>query len=70
MRLYKNGKIVRAFCVTTLVALFLTGCNSSGNSKEYVVVNPNKSEQSVEEDTKKNPTAATNKKTPDSSVKK
>lgn len=54
MRSYKNSKIVRAFCITTLAALFVTGCNSSGNSKEYVVVNPNKSEQSVEEDKSKN----------------
>lgn len=55
MRLYKgNSKIGMFFCVIVLAGLVVTGCSSSGNSKGYVVVNPNKSEESQEEDKSKN----------------
>ena len=55
MRLYKRkSKMVILFLVTVLVVLGITGCASSGNSREYVVVNPNKNEGTEEEDKSKN----------------
>ena len=55
MRLYKRkSKMVILFLVTVLVVLGTTGCASSGNSREYVVVNPNKNEGTEEEDKSKN----------------
>lgn len=55
MRLYKRkSEMVILFLVTVLVVLGTTGCASSGNSREYVVVNLNKNEGTEEEDKSKN----------------